>query len=151
MFSGAVRISIVMFGMIALTVISSPAVVAKSDRPSLGLINIGMGKSDVLNRLGKPLRSSRRGCARDESQFSKGIVGTQDGTVYYIIAQSRGWETKKGIRVGDNISSARAVYNLKKTADSKFEVALSSGESIYFDVNTAKKIKRIELREIRVC
>jgi hypothetical protein len=151
MLSDIIRTSILMSSMIALTIISSPAVVAKSDRPSLGAINIGMGESDVLKKLGKPLRSSRSDCARNKYQFSKGIVGTQDGTVHYIIAQSRGWKTKKGIRVGDNISNARAVYNLKKTADLRFEVDLSSGESIYFDVNTAKKIKRIELRELRVC
>jgi hypothetical protein len=140
-----------MSGMIALTVISSPAVVARSDRSSLGAISIGMHKEDVKKRLGKPLGVSIENCARAEQRYAKGIVGTQDGTVYYIITQSRGWKTKKGIKVGDNISRARNVYNLKKTTTSKFEVALSTGETIYFDVDAAKNIKRIELREIRVC
>ena len=52
--------------------------------------------------------------------------------------------------MGDN-SRAQNVYNLKKTAALRFAVNLSTGEIIYFDVDTAKKIKRIELRELRVC
>lgn len=151
MLLGFTRNFIVISSVVVSTISFAPAITAKSDRSSLGSINIGMGESDVLKKLGKPLRSSRRGCARDEFQFSKGIVGTQDGTVYYIIAQSRGWKTKKGIKVGDSISKARNIYNLKRTTSSKFEVALSIGETIYFDIDVAKKIKRIELREIRVC
>jgi outer membrane protein assembly factor BamE (lipoprotein component of BamABCDE complex) len=151
-FSGFIKSSIVASSLIALTLTSAPAIMAKADRLSLGVINIGMTKAEVRKRLGRPLKSSYSHCGREHFTYSKGEVGTQDGFVYYVTTQNPNWRTKKGIKVGDSIVKAKKVYKLKKNAEKEFEVVSDDiSPMLILEVNREEKIKRIRIWQPSVC
>jgi hypothetical protein len=151
MFSGVIRDSVVIIGVVTLILTSAPTITAKSDRPSLGVISIGMTEAEVRKRLGRPLKSSHSQCGRDHFAYSKGDVGTQDGFVYYVTTQSPSWKTKKGIKVGDVFSKAQKVYSFKKTSTLEFESEFPTGETLYLYINQKQKIEKISVRKSSVC
>jgi hypothetical protein len=151
MFSNVIRSYIAMSSIIVMMINSAPTIMAKSDRPLLGVISIGMTELEVQKHLGKPLKKSHSQCGRDHLEYIKGKVGLQNDNVYYITTQSRDWKTKEGVRVGDNISKVQNIYNLRKTDSLTFESAIQSGEKIYFGINSSRKVVKIELRASSVC
>jgi hypothetical protein len=121
------------------------------DNQCLGKICMGMGESQVRAQLGKPLNFNRRHCGRATLEYAQGGVFLQDGTTRGIEAKSSRWRTKKGIKVGDNISKAQKSYRLKKDDSSSFSTELSTGENLTFYIDRYQKIKRIHLSQVSVC
>jgi hypothetical protein len=69
-------------------------------------------------------------------------------SVFAVKTKNRKWKTEKGIKVGDNISQAKKVYNLKNNGYSNWYVESPNRPgNLKFTTNNNQEITAIELIE----